>query len=321
MPHPANAAAPPPVAPTTFRNRLRSIASASVVAQGAVARHVALQVTIDAPAHLQRGDLIDLRHRTHVAVTVDATVGAQDFDVPHVGEAHESGEGVHADPHGSFLVDPRRLHLLHLGRLRAARARVLGRRHVSAERPLAAADDLVAAEARLYRRDAGLARDGDGAVAVQTRHLVLAGVDIVTKEDGLTWALEPRRIADDGGLEARSRLTGLRGGGDGDRQSDRHTHPDPTTPLRHPERSMATGSLCVWNGSRAPGCSRGAGARTSRGAACRASTTGVIPAAPTIDVSGSRRRRTRRPRPDRETPSSTSGPRPPSARPAPPAPC
>src|SRR6266571_8830018 len=204
--------------------------------------------------------------------------------MPHVWEAHESWEGVHSDPQGGFLVDPRRLHLLHLRRLGAARDRVLGGSHLTAERALAAADDLMAAEARLYRRDAGLARDRHRAVAVQTRHLVLPGVDVVTEEDGLARPLEPPRIADDGGLEASSRLTGLRGGGDGDRHSDRHAHPDPTTPLRHPERSMATGSSCVWNGLRAPECSAAAEARTSRGTACRAPTTAIIPAAPTADV-------------------------------------
>src|SRR6266568_5040818 len=172
--------------------------------------------------------------------------------MPHVWEVHESRERVHAHPARWLLVHPRLAHLLDLRLMRRRRA----------------ADHLMAAEARLHRGDAGLARDRHRAVAVQTRHLVLAGVDVVTEEDGLARALEPPGVVDDGGREACSGLTSLRGSGDGDRHGDRHTHPDPTTPLLHPERSMATGSLCVWNGSRAPECSAAAEAGTSRGTAC-----------------------------------------------------
>src|SRR5436305_12698038 len=94
MSHADAAAAAPPVAPRTVRNRLRSIRRASVVTHGAVARDVALHVAVDAPAHLERGDLVHLRHAIHVTVTSAAALGAQHLDVPHVREAHESGERV-----------------------------------------------------------------------------------------------------------------------------------------------------------------------------------------------------------------------------------
>src|SRR5437016_870640 len=107
MSHADAAAAAPPVAPRTVRNRLRSICRASVVTHGAVARDVALHVAINAPAHLERGDLIHLRHAAHVAVAVDAALRAQHLDVALVREADEPGERVHADPLGRPPVGPR----------------------------------------------------------------------------------------------------------------------------------------------------------------------------------------------------------------------
>src|SRR2546423_1268752 len=107
MSHADTAAAAPPVAPRTVRNRLRSICRASVVTHGAVARDVALHVAVDAPAHLERGDLVHLRHGAHVAVAGGAALGAQDLDMALVREAHEARECVHARPHGWPLVDPR----------------------------------------------------------------------------------------------------------------------------------------------------------------------------------------------------------------------
>src|SRR5213076_981061 len=85
MSHADTAAAAPPVAPRTVRNRLRSIGRASVVTHGAVARHVAL----------------------HVAVAGGAALGAQDLDMALVREPHEARQRVHARPHGRLLVDPR----------------------------------------------------------------------------------------------------------------------------------------------------------------------------------------------------------------------
>src|SRR5882724_4723654 len=229
MSHADAAAAAPPVAPRTVRNRLRSIGRASVVTHGAVARDVALHVAVDAPAHLERGDLVHLRHATHVAVAGAAAPGAQDLDVPLVWEAHETWECVHARPHERLLGGPRLAHLLDL--------RFMGR--------VGAADNLMTTEAGLHRGDPRLARDGHGAVTVQAGDLVLTGVDVVTEEDRLAGALQPPRVADDGSLVARRRLTGLCRGRKGDRQCDRDTGPDPPTPLRHPERSMANGiGLC-----------------------------------------------------------------------------
>src|SRR2546430_15178165 len=78
--HADAAAAAPPVAPKTVRNRLRSISRASVVTQGAVARDVALHVAVDAPTHLEGGDLVHLRHAIHVAMTRAAALRPQNLD-------------------------------------------------------------------------------------------------------------------------------------------------------------------------------------------------------------------------------------------------
>src|SRR5947209_2500912 len=191
MSHADAAAAAPPVAPSTVRNRLRSICRASVVTHGTVTRDAALHVAGDAPAHLERGDLVHLRHGAHVAVAVDAALGAQDLDVALVREAHEARERVHASPLGRPFVGPRLAHLLDF--------RLMGRR--------GAADHLMTAEAGLHRGDPRLARDGHRAVTVQARDLILTGVDVVTEEDGLAGTLQPPRVADDESLVAGRRLT------------------------------------------------------------------------------------------------------------------
>src|SRR5882762_11874061 len=136
---------------------------------------------------------------------------------------------VDARPYGWLLVEPRVTHLLDLRLMRGRRA----------------ADHLMTAEAGLHRGDPRLARDGHRTVTVQAGDLILTSVDVVTEEDGLAGTFEPPRVADDGSLVARRRLTGLRRGREGDRQCDRDAGPDPPTPLRHPERSMANGiGLC-----------------------------------------------------------------------------
>src|SRR2546425_8232742 len=173
------AAAAPPVAPSTVRNRLRSICRASVVTHGTVTRDAALHVAGDAPAHLERGDLVHLRHGAHVAVAVDAALGAQNLDVPLVREAHEARECVHARPHRRLLGGPRLAHLLDLRLMRVG----------------GAADDLMTAKAGLHRGDPRLARDGHCVVTVQAGDLVLTGVDVVTEEDGLAGALSLARGA------------------------------------------------------------------------------------------------------------------------------
>src|SRR5207247_9733305 len=106
-----------------------------------------------------------------------------------------------------------------------------------------AADHLVASEARLERRNPGLARDGHRAVTVQARDPVLTGVDVVTKEDWLTGARQPPRVADDGSFVRWRRLAALchgRGEGGGDGHGYRGTHPGPTPPLRHQSRTIAS---------------------------------------------------------------------------------
>src|SRR6266571_3694435 len=223
MSHADAAAAAPPVAPRTVRNRLRSICRASVVTHGAVTRDAALHVAVDAPAHRERGDLVYLRHGTHVAVAVDAALGAQDLDVTLVREAHEARERVHTSPLGRPFVGPRLAHLLDF--------RLMGRR--------GAADHLMTAEAGLHRGDPRLARDGHRAVTVQAGDLVLTGVDVVTEEDGLAGTGEFPRVGDDASCGGRCRLSVLRRGWAGNEESDSDAGRGPTTPLRHQSRSMA----------------------------------------------------------------------------------
>src|SRR2546430_6910826 len=186
MPHADTAAAAPPVAPRTVRNRLRSICRASVVTHGAVARDVALHVAVDAPAHLERGDLVHLRHGAHVAVAGGAALGAQDLDMALVREAHEARECVHARPHGWPLVDPRLSDLFNL--------RLVGLRGT--------ADYLMTAQARLHRGGPRPARAGRGAAAIQTGDLILTGVDVVAEKDGLAGALWAPPVAGVGRLVA-----------------------------------------------------------------------------------------------------------------------
>src|SRR5207244_10720193 len=110
-------------------------------------------------------------------------------------------------------------------------------------------------------------RNGAVDVTVQEGDLILTGVDVVTEKNGLAGTLEPPRVADDGSLVAGRRLTSLCRGRESDQQCDRDAPPgpDPTTPLRHPEHSMANGiNLCceidcgrrnvasVINGAQAP---------------------------------------------------------------------
>src|SRR5689334_12690438 len=102
-------------------------------------------------------------------------------------------------------------------------------------------------EARLDGGDAGLTRDGDGAVTIEAGDPVLTGVNVVAEEDWLSGTLESPRVADDGSRDARGGLSCLRGGREADRQRDRDAdhsppHPrDPTTPLRHRRHSTANG--------------------------------------------------------------------------------
>src|SRR6266545_1861071 len=182
MPQAERVAAPVPVTPSTLRNRLRSIPSVIalglplVVAHGAVATHFVLHVTPDAPSHAQRGDLIDLRHALDVAVTGTARLGAERLDVALVGEMHEAGHGVDADPLGRFPLAPGVADLLDLRLVRGC----------------GTADQLMATDAGLQRGNPRLARHRHRGVAIQAGDLILAGVDVVTKEDRLTGTAEGR---------------------------------------------------------------------------------------------------------------------------------
>src|SRR5690242_3542325 len=125
MPHPATTAAPPPVTPRTLRNRRRFIPSTMssplimlVVTHRAVPRHLLLHVTADAPAHPERLHLRDLRGLRDVAVTEGAGRVAEGFDVAHMREVHEPGQGVHADPLGRLPVAPGLPHLRDFGLVR-----------------------------------------------------------------------------------------------------------------------------------------------------------------------------------------------------------
>src|SRR5690242_614551 len=226
MSHADAAAAAPPVAPNTVKNRLRSI-GASVVTHRAVTCDVVLHVTVDAPTHPKRRELVHLGHRAHVAVAGDARIGAQRLDVTLMRKVHKGRQRVYPHPCGSLLRGERLADLLNL--------RLMGRR-----RP---ADHLVAAEARLERRNAGFARDRHGIVTVQARDLVLARVDVVSVAARLEGTIEPPRVADEGSLVAWSGLSRVCRGREGDHERDRDAGPDGTTPLRHPKAPMANVSV------------------------------------------------------------------------------
>src|SRR5947199_8193720 len=104
MSHADTAAAAPPVAPRTVRNRLRSIGRASVVTHGAVARDVALHVAVDAPAHRERGHLVHQGHAIHVAVAGGAALGGRDLNMALVWAPDETRDGVEAGVIGLRLV-------------------------------------------------------------------------------------------------------------------------------------------------------------------------------------------------------------------------
>src|SRR5258705_6002927 len=142
MPQADRVAAPAPVTPRTFRNRLRFMPSGPsvismrlrlVVTHGTVADHLLLHVTRHAPSHSQRRHLVDLGHALHVPVARRTRLGAEGFDVALVGEANESGKRVNPGPLRRLLFAPRVADLFDLGLMRRRRA----------------ADQLVAAEACL----------------------------------------------------------------------------------------------------------------------------------------------------------------------------
>src|SRR5260370_32585588 len=193
IPHEESAAAPALVTPSTLRNRLRSIESVIdpslvlVVAYGAVARHFVFDVAAHTPTHLQRGHLVYLRHVLHVAVACSARLRTERFDVAHVWEARETRQRVDAHPLRRLLLPPRIADLLDFGL-------VLRR---------GAADQLATPQARLQRWQSGLTGDGRRVVAVHARDLVLAGMDVVAKEDRLARTLERSGVVDDGRLVTR----------------------------------------------------------------------------------------------------------------------
>src|SRR3989442_7654714 len=98
MPQPESAAAPPPVTPRILRKRLRFIPSVIAspppsleMACRAVARHLALDVAPDTPAHLDGRHLTDLRLPRDVAAAgcAGSRVRAEEFCLAHGLEMHE----------------------------------------------------------------------------------------------------------------------------------------------------------------------------------------------------------------------------------------
>src|SRR6266511_1300459 len=189
MPQAESVAAPAPVTPSTLRNRLRSIPSVIalglplVVAHGAVATHFVPLVTPHAPSHAQRRDLIHRRHALDVAVAGTARLGAERLDVALVRDMHEAGQRVAADPLGRLPLAPGVADFLDL--------RLVG--------GSGAADELVAADAGLQCGNPRFARYRYGGVAVQAGDLILARVDVVTKEDRLARTWQGRRVGDNWG--------------------------------------------------------------------------------------------------------------------------
>src|SRR6266536_3555343 len=166
MPQAETAAAPAPVTPSTFRKRLRSRDSViSVVTHAAIARDVVLHVTPDAPSHPEGRDLGNLRRMLHVAVAGDTRVGAEGLDVPHVREAHKPGQRMHANPFRRFPLPPCVAHLLDLGLMRRR----------------GSADQLMAADTGLQRRDAGLTRDRLRVMTAHARDLYPVSMHVVAQ--------------------------------------------------------------------------------------------------------------------------------------------
>src|SRR5439155_1278309 len=181
-------------------HRVSHSVSAAVleVARRAVLRHLALDVAADAPAHLERRDLVDPRLFGDFAVAVGAGGGvrAEHFDVAHVRKVHEVGDGIDADPLGGRPIAPRTPDLRDLGAVTVG----------------GAVDDLVAPDARLHRGNPRLAGNRGRVVAVHAGDAVLTGVDVVAEEYRLAGTLELPGIAlaQDGGSESRSGRPALR---------------------------------------------------------------------------------------------------------------
>jgi len=150
------------------------------VTRRAIPIDLPLGVTSDAEAHVRHViDLEDLGHAGDIAVAGVAGVGSQSLDVAAMREVHVPRQRVNARPlqmrfGGIALVGPE---LAQLFDFRLAPA-------------VAPRDDHVAAHAGLEARDTRFTRYAHAVVAVLALDLVLAGVDVVTKEDGLAGTVE-----------------------------------------------------------------------------------------------------------------------------------
>src|SRR5437899_12625240 len=133
------------------------------MAHATIARYVVFDVAAHAPTHPQRRDLRHLSHLLDVAVTSRACLRAERLDMPHVREAHEARQGVDPNPFRRFSPAPSIPPLLAL--------RLMRRR--------APADQLMATDARLQRRDPRLARDGRRIMKVHAVDLVMACMNVV----------------------------------------------------------------------------------------------------------------------------------------------
>src|SRR6476646_8470067 len=135
-----------------------------------VPRDVSLQMTRDAESHaIDVVHLEDLGHALDLSMTGAAGIGSQRLDMSLMREVGVAGQVGNPEPLDRFLVGPCLTDLLDLGLMGA----------------VAAPDHQVTSHAGLHRGNPGLGRHGHRVVAVLTLDLVLAGVDVVPKEDRL----------------------------------------------------------------------------------------------------------------------------------------
>jgi hypothetical protein len=145
----------------------------------AIPRHLTLEVTGDAETHaVDVVHLEYLRHPLHVTMAGGARVRAERLYVTLMRKVSVAWEVVHPHPFDRFLLGPGLTQLLDF-------------RLVGAIPP---SDDEMATHAGLNGRDARLGRDLNRVMAVLALHLVLPGVDVMTKEDRLAGSAQATTI-------------------------------------------------------------------------------------------------------------------------------
>jgi len=136
-------------------------------------------VARDAEPHLiHLIDLEHLGHALHISMARSTCIGPHRLDVALVREVSMPGQIVDPHPLHRLLLRPRLAQLPDFGLVRA----------------VAAGDDEVTPHAGLHRRYTRLGRDVNRIVTVLTLHLVLAGMDVVAKENRLARTLEVAAI-------------------------------------------------------------------------------------------------------------------------------